>query len=384
MQLVASKFLHDDGEEDEVFNEEWATSAGMEKKDLNKLEIDFLMNIDWNCYISNQEFQNMAEKLENSITTRQINTRPGRWTTYTDIDILSKRISLYLVWERMANLVLKVTAVCVAAYAASLMTMIGPCYALTRVNLGPSTVSQSLNTLLSATTSTATSKTSTTNANGPTNSSSSSVVKSDHHLSHMDSVTLEQLSSEVEVDALISAAEEELTEIIANFEQPSLTRSRESWCQQARRQASLSVHSCRHCKGKPPNSGGLKSVRMISPDNNGLMVMRKNGTCQHDNNSVEQVLSLVSWPNDSHEEQRQNENGGDSQVPSIPSFSSFFTSWKMDHFLPPSWDGLDSSTKTCQNSLQLTTGLSGMLNFRQSHVLIDHLGKSMWIGLGMV
>jgi hypothetical protein len=32
--MVASKFLHDDGEEDEVFNDEWATSASMEKKDL--------------------------------------------------------------------------------------------------------------------------------------------------------------------------------------------------------------------------------------------------------------------------------------------------------------------------------------------------------------
>ncbi|KAH8020192.1 hypothetical protein HPB51_025376 [Rhipicephalus microplus] len=40
--LVASKFLYDDGEEDEVFNSEWATSANMELKDLNLLEREFL------------------------------------------------------------------------------------------------------------------------------------------------------------------------------------------------------------------------------------------------------------------------------------------------------------------------------------------------------
>ncbi|KAH6944154.1 hypothetical protein HPB50_002059 [Hyalomma asiaticum] len=40
--LVASKFLYDDGEEDEVFNNEWAASANMELKDLNVLEREFL------------------------------------------------------------------------------------------------------------------------------------------------------------------------------------------------------------------------------------------------------------------------------------------------------------------------------------------------------
>ena len=38
-QMVASKFLHDDGEEDEVFNDEWAEAGGMDKKDMNKWEM---------------------------------------------------------------------------------------------------------------------------------------------------------------------------------------------------------------------------------------------------------------------------------------------------------------------------------------------------------
>jgi hypothetical protein len=43
--MVASKFLHDDGEPDEVFNDEWAASAGLSVKDINHFERDFLQAI---------------------------------------------------------------------------------------------------------------------------------------------------------------------------------------------------------------------------------------------------------------------------------------------------------------------------------------------------
>jgi len=45
--MVASKFLHDDGEVDEVFNDEWAASAGLNVKDINNFERDFLQAIHW-------------------------------------------------------------------------------------------------------------------------------------------------------------------------------------------------------------------------------------------------------------------------------------------------------------------------------------------------
>lgn len=44
-QMVASKFLHDDGEEDEVFNKEWANSGQVTISRMNKLEKDFLAAI---------------------------------------------------------------------------------------------------------------------------------------------------------------------------------------------------------------------------------------------------------------------------------------------------------------------------------------------------
>nr|CAD7457941.1 unnamed protein product [Timema tahoe] len=43
--MVASKFLNDDGEEDEVFNDEWAASAGISVKDINQIEREFLQAI---------------------------------------------------------------------------------------------------------------------------------------------------------------------------------------------------------------------------------------------------------------------------------------------------------------------------------------------------
>ncbi len=34
--MVACKFLYDDGEDDEVFNDEWASAGDMETKELNR------------------------------------------------------------------------------------------------------------------------------------------------------------------------------------------------------------------------------------------------------------------------------------------------------------------------------------------------------------
>ena len=41
-QMMASKFLHDEGEEESVLNEEWAASAHMSVTELNELERNFL------------------------------------------------------------------------------------------------------------------------------------------------------------------------------------------------------------------------------------------------------------------------------------------------------------------------------------------------------
>merc|ERR1712107_732540 len=67
--MVASKFLYDDGEEDEVFNDEWASSAGIDTKELNKLEVKFLAAMDWRIFVDNAEFQSTLCRLEADIAS---------------------------------------------------------------------------------------------------------------------------------------------------------------------------------------------------------------------------------------------------------------------------------------------------------------------------
>lgn len=43
--MMASKFLYDEGVDDEVFNDEWAAAADMETEDVNELERQFLSAI---------------------------------------------------------------------------------------------------------------------------------------------------------------------------------------------------------------------------------------------------------------------------------------------------------------------------------------------------
>ena len=43
--MVASKYLYDEGVDEEVFNDEWAESAKIEVDEINEMERDFLAAI---------------------------------------------------------------------------------------------------------------------------------------------------------------------------------------------------------------------------------------------------------------------------------------------------------------------------------------------------
>lgn len=40
--MVASKYLYDEGEEEEVFNDEWGAAGKLDVKTVNNLEMNFL------------------------------------------------------------------------------------------------------------------------------------------------------------------------------------------------------------------------------------------------------------------------------------------------------------------------------------------------------
>ena len=142
--MVASKFLHDDGEEDEVFNDEWAQSGGMDTKDINNLEIDFLSAIDWRIFVGPDEFSQAVEKVETKVAMKEVSDRG--WATYTEMETLSGANDL---WRLCVELSVKVTAVCAAAYTAGFLSLLATTAVLERSPAGPSAVSQSVKTLSS-------------------------------------------------------------------------------------------------------------------------------------------------------------------------------------------------------------------------------------------
>merc|ERR1712013_732411 len=116
--MVASKFLHDDGEEDEVFNDEWASRGGIDTKELNKLELNFLSALDWRIYVDNQEFEKAVNKVETDIAFKEVSKRG--WASYTDLDVLSTDVQN--LWTVFISYTMKMTAVCVTAYAAGILS----------------------------------------------------------------------------------------------------------------------------------------------------------------------------------------------------------------------------------------------------------------------
>ncbi|GFG37092.1 hypothetical protein Cfor_05761 [Coptotermes formosanus] len=125
--MVASKFLHDDGEVDEVFNDEWASSAGINVKDINNFERDFLQAIDWEVFVSEQAFWKRLCQMEKDIALKE-GKRRG-WFSYTDLENLLDTVDL----AALAHAVLTVSAVCLTSYTASVLTIIGSAFIVSQI-----------------------------------------------------------------------------------------------------------------------------------------------------------------------------------------------------------------------------------------------------------
>lgn len=116
--MVATKFLQDDGEEDGVVNEEWATSAGITTSHLNQLERDFLDAIEWEVYVNEETFWTRLRGLERDVALNE-GVRRG-WFSYADLDCLLEKVDL----ASLAHSILTVSAVCLTSYTASVLTLI--------------------------------------------------------------------------------------------------------------------------------------------------------------------------------------------------------------------------------------------------------------------
>uniref|UniRef100_UPI0037E90D8D protein CNPPD1 n=1 Tax=Semicossyphus pulcher TaxID=241346 RepID=UPI0037E90D8D len=84
--MVASKYLYDEGEEEEVFNDEWGAAGKLDVKTINNLEMNFLNAIEWSLFTEPNDLFDILSQLETSIAERQGMKRG--WFTYTDLCVL--------------------------------------------------------------------------------------------------------------------------------------------------------------------------------------------------------------------------------------------------------------------------------------------------------
>lgn len=117
--MVATKFLNDDGEEDEVFNTEWAQSGDLSISHMNQLEKDFLTAIDWAVFVHNQDFWERLQLLEKQIAYKEGQKRG--WYSYTDLCCLMNSMQLI----GIAHAVINISSICLATYAAGVVTLLG-------------------------------------------------------------------------------------------------------------------------------------------------------------------------------------------------------------------------------------------------------------------
>eukprot|EP00054_Salpingoeca_dolichothecata_P024663 m.168876 g.168876 ORF g.168876 m.168876 type:complete len:174 (+) comp25091_c0_seq3:320-841(+) len=62
--LAAHKFMADDGDNDAVDNDTWASLCKKTLTEVNQLELDFCCAIDWNFFVDAQEFHDFIDKLQ--------------------------------------------------------------------------------------------------------------------------------------------------------------------------------------------------------------------------------------------------------------------------------------------------------------------------------
>ncbi|KAM0736403.1 Protein CNPPD1 [Formica fusca] len=117
--MVASKFLHDDGEEDEVFNKEWANSGQVTISRMNKLEKDFLAAINWTVLVQQQDFWEKLQQLEKDVANREVQKRG--WCSYTELNCLLNSVQLIAFAQTLIN----VSSICLATYTVGLVTLVG-------------------------------------------------------------------------------------------------------------------------------------------------------------------------------------------------------------------------------------------------------------------
>uniref|UniRef100_A0A8C2X092 Protein CNPPD1 n=1 Tax=Cyclopterus lumpus TaxID=8103 RepID=A0A8C2X092_CYCLU len=137
--MVASKYLYDEGEEEEVFNDEWGAAGKLDVKTVNNLEMNFLNAIEWSLFTEPNDLFDILSQLETSIAERQGMKRG--WFTYTDLCVLLEQS----VWRQALTAIyqhfIKVSCMLGLVYLTSVAGLIATSAVLHQLSLsrsGPS------------------------------------------------------------------------------------------------------------------------------------------------------------------------------------------------------------------------------------------------------
>ncbi|VBB25470.1 unnamed protein product [Acanthocheilonema viteae] len=89
--IIASKYLHDVGQREYIYNDEWAALASISLKRVNEVELNVLDAIHWNTIVTHVEFIRILEEVEVWIANDSLKKRG--FCTYNEIAVLLSRIS---------------------------------------------------------------------------------------------------------------------------------------------------------------------------------------------------------------------------------------------------------------------------------------------------
>ncbi|XP_043550211.1 protein CNPPD1 isoform X1 [Chiloscyllium plagiosum] len=120
--MVASKYLYDEGEEEEVFNDEWGAAGKLDVQVVNTLEMNFLRAIDWNLYVNTQEFFELLSRLEGRVAESQ-GLKRG-WFTYTDLCVILEQALWQQAFSELYQHVVKVACMMGLVYLTSVAGII--------------------------------------------------------------------------------------------------------------------------------------------------------------------------------------------------------------------------------------------------------------------
>ncbi|GAB1598599.1 uncharacterized protein LOC115223488 [Argonauta hians] len=120
--MMASKYLYDEGLNEEVFNEEWAIVGMLETAEMNQLEQYFLAAIDWRLMVRQREFKLLLNAVEKKIALNE-GLKRG-WFSYTDIWFLADGTFYSDLCKRTGQELLEIFAAGSVTYVAGVLTLL--------------------------------------------------------------------------------------------------------------------------------------------------------------------------------------------------------------------------------------------------------------------